>query len=175
MTGRAEWFAAWVNPTPWTAPKWGRGRPYKDKELDAYQKALKDEFATNYPDLEPFTGAIALEFYFWRRLDSYQSTRRRQRRNRADATNLQKATEDALQGVLFANDRDVLHVESFLMAQDDDVEGRVVVRVKELVESRLDGLPLDDPPLPALAELERTRPAAPEPEAWATDDDGLPF
>lgn len=124
-----------INPEPWTAPEAsvsrsaGRAVPrlHKSARLRAYQEAIGEHISCDYPQLEPIDEPLELDFYFWRDLESYKIKGKNRRRNRADATNLQKALEDALQKYLFTNDRLVRRVQSTLVEQAPDIEPGIVV------------------------------------------------
>lgn len=136
MQGR--WYAMDINPEPWTSPSVSVGRVngkmvprvFKSGALATYQESVKDALHTNYPGLEPLAGPVGLEFYFWRQLVTYQGEKRKNRKNRVDATNLQKACEDAVQGVLIDNDRDVVEVASWVVEQAVDTQPLIVIHVK---------------------------------------------
>lgn len=122
-----------INPVPWTAPSFsvrgGKPTAYKSEELRAYQEAFAEEFKAQNPEA-PYIEDTPMElaFCFWRRLDSYElGDGQKSSDHRADATNLQKSTEDALQGVLFKNDRDVQAVSSKIIAQGPSIEPAVLV------------------------------------------------
>lgn len=134
-----EWHFLWINPEPWTSPsiavgrgKGGKPYPqvYKSAGLAAYQQAVAESLAgRNMLIFDPGT-PIALEFYFWRRLPDYTTDKdRRARKHVADATNMQKALEDALQGVLFENDRDVKSIRSIIMEQEHDTEPCIGIKI----------------------------------------------
>lgn len=126
-----------LNPEPWTAPdismerRGSRTYPRASKSpiLAAYQEALRENIAEAYPDLPMMPDVhLQLSFHFWRKLDLYKTaTGRNMQRKVADATNLQKATEDALQGILFKNDNQVKRVASEIVAEGVDVEPHIVV------------------------------------------------
>jgi len=124
-----------INPVPWTAPSVSIGRKngkpfpmvYASSELKNYKTALA-EALREQPLGDLIEDEIALRFFFWRRLDPMEGNKRR-KGHVADATNLQKAAEDALQGVLFKNDQQVIHAESWVMAQHDAVDPLVVVEL----------------------------------------------
>jgi Holliday junction resolvase RusA-like endonuclease len=124
-----------VNPVPWKSPnaaRVGRGvKVYKDSELRHYQEALAEAVRAQMIASDRHEGELSLTLYFWRQLDEAVNvdTGRRRRAHVADATNLQKATEDALQGILFDNDRQVVHAESWIMAQGADVVPLVVIEL----------------------------------------------
>lgn len=127
-----------INPEPWMAPdlttlrRGGRTIPAATKKeaLRSYQMAVKESVEAAYDD-GPITAGtnIWLRFYFWRQLElePVGDQGRMRRRRRVDATNLQKSLEDALQGVLYENDRDVVWPMSFIIAQDHDVTPRIVI------------------------------------------------
>lgn len=132
------WFVLDVNPEPWAIGPMSVGRGPKGKlfpvvgrntQLWHYQQAVKE--ALGHPDIWFENQKIELKFYFWRRRDEYETPQARtHRKHEADVTNLQKATEDALQGVLFKNDKDVSHVESWMVQQGTDVEGCVIIAIR---------------------------------------------
>lgn len=123
------WFALDVNPDPWAIGPLGVGKrngkyyPYvgRNTQLAAYKEAVK-ELLGEVPMLPP--AEYSLTFYFWRRLDEHASGKK----HVADATNLQKATEDALQGILFDNDRDVRDVRSVVVEQGPETRPFVVIQ-----------------------------------------------
>jgi Holliday junction resolvase RusA-like endonuclease len=127
-----------LNPVPWSSPSVSighkNGKPfpmvYAATEMKNYKQALKDEIERMYPDAPLIEDEIALRFFFWRRLDLGDKKKGRKSRGHvADATNLQKSTEDALQGVLFKNDIQVIHTESWLMEQTDETKPLLVVNL----------------------------------------------
>lgn len=72
-----------------------------------------------------------LTFYFWRQQARYIDMEDHIRqRNQADATNLQKGLEDALQGILFANDRDVQDIRSIIVEQGPKVIPMIVIKAE---------------------------------------------
>lgn len=117
-----------INPEPWTAPEVSIGRRggklapqvFKREQLRQYQEALHDYIASEYSPT-PVTVDLSLQFWFWRELDTAQS-------KQADATNLQKATEDALHGLLFENDRQVQDVRSIIVHQGVGVSPTIIIR-----------------------------------------------
>lgn len=120
-----------LNPVPWTAPavNYSMRQVYKAAELSAYQNAVKEQLgATETPWLE---GALRIHFWFWRRLDlGTVVTTRRRRGHDSDATNMQKALEDALQGVLFPNDRDTRSITSEIVEQGPDVDPGIIIGIE---------------------------------------------
>lgn len=128
-----------INPTPWTAPEVSVGRRggrvfpqvHKKAELRTYQEAIKEELATAYTG-PVIISPVSIQFYFWRRIETYERTDGKSvRKHRADATNLQKALEDALQGIVIKNDNQVQHVSSTIVEEGDDVEPHITIVVSD--------------------------------------------
>jgi Holliday junction resolvase RusA-like endonuclease len=126
------WFYLPINPEPWAIGNVGTGRKggkiwayvSPNPQLQSYQSAVKEEMETilvDSIDIDFKADEYDLEFFFWRNLSGGA--------NWADSTNLQKATEDALQGVLFDNDRRVRSVASTIVEQDTECEPNVVIRI----------------------------------------------
>lgn len=125
-----------IQPEPWEAPQGSVGRTQGGKlfarlttkqKQRMYQEALAEEFKNQYPDVEPTTDNVSLSFFFYRDLPLAETAKRKIRSHVADATNLQKAAEDALQGLLYANDRQVKHVESAIVRQEADLRPSLLV------------------------------------------------
>lgn len=135
----AAWYALDINPEPWAvgplgvARSSGQLRPYmgRNQQLDAYKEAVRDELITRYPgQMEVKPPYYELDFFFWRNQAIYEGANKTVQKNIADATNMQKATEDALQGLLIENDRQVVHVSATIVAQGPDVRGAVAFRLR---------------------------------------------
>ncbi len=127
-----------LNPVPWTAPtpNHNQRRVFKAAELTAYQEAVREQIEMKL--LPPFygEGELDLHFWFWRRLDLGIVVEGSNRRgHQSDATNLQKALEDALQGVVFPNDRETRHVDSTIVAQGRDVRPGIIIGIDYYVEA----------------------------------------
>lgn len=128
-----------LNAEPWTVGQLGLGRRKgkvyptitKDSNLRVFQAAVKEEMAHRYPDAPIRTGDIDLTFYLWRNLAEYQGAKKKVHRQQADATNLQKALEDALQGVLYDNDRDNRCVCTETIQQGPDVEPFCLIMIED--------------------------------------------
>jgi hypothetical protein len=104
--------------------------------LVVYQEALREYMMETYPDLEiiePGPHGLKVAFFFWRSLN-YGG----QRRNPADATNLTKATEDALQGLVYLNDRANRSVCGNVVAQARDIEPLIIVSIERYEEDPFD-------------------------------------
>ena len=130
-------YTLWLNPEPWAVGTISSGRSKggkifarmsPDPNLAAYQRAVKEELADAEMLPEGFT---KLTFYFWRQQATYlDAADRRRHRNQADATNMQKGLEDALQGILFENDRDIRDIRSVIMEQGPNVEPCIVIQAE---------------------------------------------
>lgn len=132
-----HWFVLDVNPEPWAVGPVGTGRRNgkvyayvgRNDQLHHFKEAVKE--ALGKPDVW-FDGKVELQFYFWRRRDEYSTPQARtHRKHEADGTNMSKATEDALQGVLFKNDKDVNHAEWTIVEQGPDVTGRIAIGIRQ--------------------------------------------
>lgn len=128
-----------VNPEPWALgeisvvrnkstgkliPKVG-----PNANLVTYQEAIRAELESAGAQMR--LPKYALRFSFCRVNASYTSASGRTlHRNAPDATNMQKATEDALQGVVIGNDRDVVSVQSVMLPVAlDEKQGWVLIEI----------------------------------------------
>lgn len=132
-----------INPEPWEAPQGSIGRAkgsgkqyvqmHKTSTQRTYQEAVSDYMKKQNPEMT--LDNVALEFFFWRDLpETLVISEKKDRKTRghiADATNLQKSTEDALQGILFKNDNQVVQVRSVIMEQGRDVYPRILIHLFE--------------------------------------------
>lgn len=150
-----EWYVLDLNPEPWAigpvgyARRGGKMSAYvgRNTQLAAYQEAVREELGDGH---KLMSGYIHLKFFFSRNIAEYKTPQSRTaRKHEADLTNLQKATEDALQGVLFKNDKDVKYCESFEVAQGMGEPGFIIIGIAELVEIPLSQL-VPDPVLDLL-------------------------
>lgn len=127
-----------INPEQWAigplsvTNRGGTKRPFvgPNQSLLTYQKAVQTELerqgVTKLVDRE-----CELTFYFWRRLDRYATAAGRgHARHVADATNMQKALEDALQGTLITNDRLVRRISSEVVEQSPDTHPGIIICLK---------------------------------------------
>lgn len=132
------WYVLNLNPVPWTpgevayAGKEGGGRRTfmrPSKDLKTYQRAIADEMS-KWVTIELPTDVDVL-FVYVRSLDEIiRGGARNARVHQADATNMQKATEDALQGILFGNDNQNRVVKSVVYEQAPDLEPYVAIGIK---------------------------------------------
>lgn len=119
-----------IEPEPWTAPEVAVGRKagkvfpmvYQSASLKAYQEAIREEMALQCPHAVMERGEISVQFFFWRSTDSI--------RKDADATNLQKALEDALQGILYLNDARNRRVTSEIVEQGPGIDPAIIITIE---------------------------------------------
>lgn len=136
-----QWYLVeGLNPEPWTASQASVGRKgggsyvqfYKPEQLRTYQDSFKHLFMETNPHAVQKPGDITLWLYFWRQLTLNEMFEGRNRRTHiADSTNLQKSTEDALQGILFANDRQIRQVRSTIVEQTQDTVPLILIGVDD--------------------------------------------
>jgi Holliday junction resolvase RusA-like endonuclease len=134
--GTRRWFAIAVNPEPWAVGPLSVGRKNgklfpmmgRNQQLDAFKRAVAEAIGEGH---EIINGPVKLKFYFWRNRPVYVTpSGRLHRKHDADVTNMQKATEDALQGILFVNDKDTNDVHSKVVEQGADVAGKILLSVE---------------------------------------------
>jgi Holliday junction resolvase RusA-like endonuclease len=126
-----------VQPEPWTSPTASIGRRsgklmaqvHKNPKVRSYQEELKEEFSRRYPKQKPLRGDLEVHFWFWRNVPTTGSY--------ADATNLQKSTEDALQDLLYFNDKQVQQATSTVAQQGPGVPPMIAVGVRGFVRERV--------------------------------------
>ncbi|WKW85502.1 rusA-like resolvase [Rhodococcus phage Reynauld] len=130
-----------VNPEPWKMPPLSVARakkPYvqvgRDDASHAYQEAIRAHLRN--VGAEKVDGEFhRVHFLFSRRRERYQTqTGRNMTRSVADATNMQKLTEDALQDILFKNDKNNRWVTSQTIAQDTECDGFIVIMVAPMLD-----------------------------------------
>ena len=105
-----------INPVSWAVGPLGIGRrggkpyPYmgRNEKVHSYQEEIREWFAGLDEQPKMLEGEVTVKCYFWRRLDRWTGQSGRETGDHiSDGTNMLKATEDALQGILFENDRQV--------------------------------------------------------------------
>lgn len=127
-----------VNPEPWEI-----GQPFAKRhggkltagispspKLRAYQDALREEVGEFVSPIYALDAELEVYFWFWRQIEEFKTpTGRTSHSNYADSTNLQKATEDALQDLVYGNDRLNRRVGSEIVAQSQTTQPAIVVRL----------------------------------------------
>lgn len=130
-----------INPEPWAIGEVSSGKTGKritpNAQLVNYQEAVKQYIQQNYPGYQMFNCECELNFYFWRRLDVYMTRGGRPHmRHTADATNLQKGLEDALQGVVISNDKLVRRTTSEVVEQAHNIDPGIIIIAKQHYEPK---------------------------------------
>jgi len=110
-----------INPEPWaigTVNAWGKGRGTISPNLKLlnYQNAIREELINRLDS----GGTVPVPL--WAQDLYIMYFRSTERGQPADVTNLNKATEDALQGILFGNDRINRKVTGEIIEQHPNVE-----------------------------------------------------
>jgi len=143
-----DWYVLDVNPEPWAIGPVSVGRKKggvypvvgRNEQLWFYQQAIKEAIGTPRKSFNAET--YELMFFFWRDRADYQTHQARtHRKHEADVTNLAKATEDALQGVLFDNDKNTKIMHAEMVEQGPNVNGKVVVGIRAINFSNWTQLP----------------------------------
>lgn len=133
---KCDWYLLRINPEPWKVGPINYKKVGQDPSLKAFQEAVQEQIKAGQHRM--IDGPIKLTFYFWHERVRYEGPNKEVVKNRVDVTNMQKATEDALQGVLFKNDRDVMEVHSYKMADKEGIEGTIILCVEEYEEKAPD-------------------------------------
>lgn len=146
------WLVLPINPEPWKVGplsvirKSGKYIPIvgRDQQLHAFKAAIAEQVNEKIAGraLPLFNDKVKLTLFLWRDRAEYSTPQARtHRKHEADATNMLKATEDALQGILYGNDKDNRDVRSVVVEQDPDVKPRIVIHVESWVGLNPDEIP----------------------------------
>lgn len=128
-----------VNPMQWaigpvtTIKRGGKTIPMvgRNVQLHNFKEAVKREMDRLYGPQEIMEGPVELRFWFWRNRPAYKNHQQRTHRtHEADVTNMQKSLEDALQGVLYKNDKQTRKVTSETVDQDHDIWGHIIIEIE---------------------------------------------
>ena len=139
MSDFYEFHITGINPEPWVAPESAPGRKngkmfvqvFQSDTVKSFKAAIKEEFVQqNGWWTKPLDGHLIVEFFLWRVLDQSEAQDRRRRRNWADSTNCQKLLEDALQGILYDNDRGNRLVLTHMVEQTATTVPHVAIRIR---------------------------------------------
>lgn len=111
-----------INPQPWRAGKFGKKRVggklisilIKDEGTAAYQEGLHEAVTGALAELQvplpvfPKGTLLRVKFTYWYQIEQFRNlnTGRITTPKQPDTSNLTKATEDALQGLMYHNDKD---------------------------------------------------------------------
>lgn len=137
-------YAVPVNPEPWRVPPMSPGRigrklivrAGRDLQSHTFKEAVRESLEEQGAEMLP--APYELHFHFYRQQAAYETEKGgSHQKHVADATNMQKLVEDALQGVLIDNDRNVRHVSSQIVEQGPHVEPRIVIFITAGMEPDL--------------------------------------
>lgn len=122
-----------INPEPWESPDASVGRRkgggffvqmHSSARMRNYQDSIREEFARQNPNaIDMHSVALSVQFYLWRDATG----------KNVDATNCQKALEDALQGILYSNDTNNAFVSTFLF-QEKGIEPFILIRIEPWID-----------------------------------------
>lgn len=109
-----------INPEPWaigTINAWGKGKATMspNPKVENYKLAIREDLERRISDFTPRIG-WPVDLFIWYVRSTHGGGQP------ADVTNLNKATEDALQGILFGNDRFNFRVGGDILEQGPHVE-----------------------------------------------------
>lgn len=109
-----------IEPVPLARPRFSRGRAYLPKRSQDFRQAIQEVASIAMDSLEPFTDALFCRLAFYRK---FKPTAR----NFGDCDNLVKAIFDALNGICYRDDAQIVDVRA-IKRQDKD-EPRVVIDI----------------------------------------------
>lgn len=144
MPNAMQYYALPVNAVSWAIGPLGvkkvkgaaRPIPYvgRNTTVQEFQEAIRESLAVHVAKFDPKDKReFILHFYIWRDREEYQTPQARAHRSHeADATNMQKAIEDALQGLVFHNDKQVVKITTHVVAQGPGVRAGMVVGIQAL-------------------------------------------
>lgn len=132
-------FVVPVAPLAWSRPRFHNGRGYTPAEVDEHRDAIR------WKALEARATWERVNVKQWPRLKDHEYTlavRAFRQARRGDADNFAKQVADALDGTLFADDRQIWRVEcERLDFADQDWSGapryEIAIRAFAVVESRI--------------------------------------
>lgn len=142
-----RWFVLHLNAEPWAVGPLGVGRrkggtyPYigPNKQLTVFQESIREQLGKQVI----LEGDVEITFYISRCLFEYFSPGgRKGRAHEADATNMQKGIEDALQKVIIDNDRQVKKIQTTIVEQSQTAKSFIIINVKPYVPD-LSAIPTD--------------------------------
>lgn len=136
------WYVLPLNPEPWAVGPLsvGRGKGGKffprmgaNQQLVNYQEAVRSELRRQRAEMIELGegyNAYELVFVFHQVLYKYMTgSGRTSQQKQADLTNLVKATEDALQGILISNDTLVEKQTNYVQRSEGDAVPYVIIGV----------------------------------------------
>lgn len=122
---RTEYTYANLKPQPKQSTRFGKGRAFTSAKKRAYMKSLAEELSKHFTGSTPMAGDIRVSVLYafpWRQSDpdvvrdlgwAFMNVR-------PDVDNLFKPLADAMQGVCFADDGQVVEVRARKIRSDDE-------------------------------------------------------
>lgn len=134
---QTSWAFA-INPEPWAVGpahvRHPKGRKAfvafgKDGNQELFQGSLRECLeAEGITEVLP--GPYFLEIWIWRQTTHFEKNNRGDgHRHKADGTNILKATEDALQGLVIDNDRNNVSGTWHIIEQSEDTQPMIVIQL----------------------------------------------
>lgn len=104
-------------PVSWKSPRLCHGTLYSPKEMREYQQRVQAYFRERYSATWPTHGAVVLRIWVYAPEAA------------GDLTNIAKNVEDALEGLAYYNDRQVIGIHTTRQPIEDEHNQRVEVLV----------------------------------------------
>ena len=130
------------DPKPWQVWTRRSAKPPGRIEQETYQLCIQVAIKEQLGNVEPLTGPVRLEIAFYRAHTGKHIPPRDPVKRQAfnlknitvapDLTNFFKAAEDALQGLLIVDDKQVIETHCYKWF-DDEGTGKTVIRVSEIL------------------------------------------
>ena len=130
------YYVLGINPEPWAMGTAFaiRGRRAAgvspNRKLVAFQQAAREALLADY-DPPLLTEPLRMRFWFKRVIEKTTYGEKSAHANYSDATNLQKGLEDAFQGILYKNDRQVVDIHSVIVEQGPEASPVIVIEVDD--------------------------------------------
>ncbi|MGH7774652.1 MAG: RusA family crossover junction endodeoxyribonuclease [Candidatus Binatia bacterium] len=136
-----ETFIVRGEPAPWTAQMRAAKRSDAFVRMQVYQACIQAQVKQQWGSRDRITGPVYLEMEFYRGMPSPVRLGSQTRfewqvrhiQQKPDWLNYFKAAEDALQGILFENDSQVVSGKG-LKWYTGDSEGYTIIRIRPLTE-----------------------------------------
>lgn len=110
------------------------GTVYKDKKDREYEKVIADAFREAYPDFEPIRGAVSLYVRSYRPLPKSRPKKVliEPDTSKPDLTNIVKSVEDALNGLAWVDDSQIIECSAQKLFRTRNNEPYIFVEFEEV-------------------------------------------
>ncbi len=112
-----------ITPQPWRRTRGNGKTRYTDTKTRAYKQEIKALFAPHMKGKKPYTGAIELYLDFFMPIPKSWSKKKKANPpdhiSRPDLDNLVKAVKDALNGLAWKDDSQVIYLRSEKLYSDE--------------------------------------------------------